>query len=223
MKTISIKNFIQNINIGAFNVKGNIICKEIKNVGSLEYDAEKLAKYIISYFHLEDSYPYLAEVEYDPTLGDILNDSLEEYKKDNYINVKLNDSLKKVLDSYDKTKLLSEYNKYYQNLLTNKEVILYIKEIIDKKDYYNYDMYYKYSKEQCIEEIKTLTHLFNILEDVPFQIGNLGIKEKYISFTPGSYEYENISPFIHFDIYDINHYKRVLKLLKEKIKYVKND
>lgn len=218
MKTISIKNFIQNINIGAFNVKGNIICKEIKNVGSLEYDAEKLAKYIISYFHLEDSYPYLAEVEYDPTLGDILNDSLEEYKKDNYINVKLNDSLKKVLDSYDKTKLLSEYNKYYQNLLTNKEVILYIKEIIDKKDYYNYDMYYKYSKEQCIEEIKTLTHLFNILEDVPFQIGNLGIKEKYISFTPGSYEYENISPFIHFDVYDINHYKRVLKLLEEKIK-----
>lgn len=218
MKTISIKNFIQNINIGAFNVKGNIICKEIKNVGSLEYDAEKLAKYIISYFRLADSYTNLAEIEYDTTLGDILNDSLEEYKKYNYVNVKLNDSLKKTLDGYDKTKLLCEYNKYYQNLLTNKEVILYIKEIIDKKDYYNYDMYNRYSKEQCKEEIKILTHLFNVLEDVPFKIGNLGIKEKYISFAPGSYEYENISPFIHFDVYDINHYKRVLKLLEEKIK-----
>ena len=47
---------------------------------------------------------------------------------------------------------------------------------------------------------------------------DLGIKEKSIIFEVGSYEYENISPCLNFDIYDISYYKRVLNLLKKKLK-----
>ena len=105
-----------------------------------------------------------------------------------------------------------------QNSLTNKEVIKYIKELRDKKDYYFYDKYNNYSKEQCEEELKTLKHLFKLLENVEFRENELGIKEKYISFEIGSYEYENITPFICFDLYDINHYKKVLAILEDKLK-----
>lgn len=79
-------------------------------------------------------------------------------------------------------------------------------------------MYLNYTKEQCKKEIKTLTEIFNILDKVEFEINDLGIKEKSITFEVGSYEYENISPCLNFDIYDISFYKRVLNLLKKKLK-----
>ena len=79
-------------------------------------------------------------------------------------------------------------------------------------------MYLNYTKEQCKKEIKTLTEIFNILDKVEFEINDLGIKEKSITFEVGSYEYENTSPCLNFDIYDISFYKRVLNLLKKKLK-----
>lgn len=51
-------------------------------------------------------------------------------------------------------------------------------------------MYLNYTKEQCKKEIKTLTEIFNILDKVEFEINDLGIKEKSITFEVGSYEYE---------------------------------
>ena len=42
--------------------------------------------------------------------------------------------------------------------------------------------------------------------------------EKSITFEVGSYEYENISPCLNFDEYDISFYKRVLNLLKKMLK-----
>lgn len=79
-------------------------------------------------------------------------------------------------------------------------------------------MYLNYTKEQCKKEIKTLTEIFNILDKVEFEINDLGIKEKSITFEVGSYEYENKSPCLNFDIYDISYYKRVLNLLKKMLK-----
>ena len=79
-------------------------------------------------------------------------------------------------------------------------------------------MYLNYTKEQCKKEIKTLTEIFNILDKVEFEINDLGIKEKSITFEVGSYEYKNISPCLNFDIYDISYYKRVLNLLKKMLK-----
>ena len=79
-------------------------------------------------------------------------------------------------------------------------------------------MYLNYTKEQCKKEIKTLTEIFNILDKVDLEINDIGIKEKSITFEVGSYEYENISPCLNFDIYDISFYKRVLNLLKKKLK-----
>jgi hypothetical protein len=65
---------------------------------------------------------------------------------------------------------------------------------------------------------KNKSEIFNILDKVEFEINDLGIKEKSITFEVGSYEYENISPCLNFDIYDISFYKRVLNLLKKKLK-----
>lgn len=104
---------------------------------------------------------------------------------------------------------------YYQNRLTNVEVIKFIKKLIDDKDLYIYDRYLNYTKEECKKEITKLIALFNILDKIDFEINELGIKEKSITFAVGSYEYKNISPCLNFDIYDISYYKRVLILLKK--------
>ena len=132
--------------------------------------------------------------------------------------------IRRTLDEQEKLRAKTEeeleiqLKKYYQNRLTNIEVIKYIKKLIDDKDLYDYDMYLNYTKEQCKKEIKTLTEIFNILDKVEFEINDLGIKEKSITFEVGSYEYENISPCLNFDIYDISFYKRVLNLLNKKLK-----
>lgn len=217
-RNFTLKNFIQTITTGSFNIKGNILCMNIKNISDLECDAEKLAKCIVECFELTEDYHNLKEVEFDKKIYDLIIGDLEEYKSHNYINVKLDNKLKIMLNKFDKEKLLREYNKYYQNLLTNKEVIIFIKEIINEKDYYNYDRYETYTKEQCEEEIKILKHIFKVLKNVPYQVNKLGIKEKHITFNPGTYEYEHITPFICFDTYEIIHYKRVLKLLEDKLK-----
>ena len=126
--------------------------------------------------------------------------------------------LKEYLNTLDSKKIHLELKKYYQNRLTNIEVIKYIKKLIDDQDLYNYDRYLNYTKEQCEKGIKTLTEIFNILDKVEFEINDLGIKEKSITFEVGSYEYENISPCLNFDEYDISFYKRVLNLLKKMLK-----
>lgn len=216
-KAYDLNIIIQNVNTGAF-VDTGIISYVKENDSSVEQcDAQQLAKCIASYFNILDDYPNLQDVELDKELYNSLLDDLEVYKKNNYVNVKLDNELKEKLDSYNKEELNLEFKKYFQNLLTNKEALRYIKEMIDKKDYYFYERYDKYTKDQCKEEIESLKHIFKILENVEYKENKLGIKEKYISFEPGSYEYENITPFICFDVYDISHYKRVLKLLEDKL------
>lgn len=218
-KVYDLNVFIQNVTIGTF-VNTNIISyTRAKNINNVEHcDARQLTKCIASYFNILDDYPSLQNIEIDKQLYKSLLNDFEKYKKNNYVNVKLDNELKEKLDSFDKEELNSEYKKYFQNLLTNKEVLRYIKEMIDKKDYYFYEQYNNYTKEQCEEEINILRHIFKVLKNVEYRENVLGIKEKHISFEPGSYEYENITPFICFDEYDINHYKRVLDLLENKLK-----
>lgn len=217
-KIYDLNIFIQNVTTGAFADTGIISYARANDSSNIEHcDVQQLAKCIASYFNILEDYPNLQNVELDKEIYNSLLDDLEEYKKNNYVNVKLENELKEKLDSYSREELNLEFKKYFQNLLTNKEVLRYIKEMIDKKDYYFYEKYDKYTKEQCKEEIETLKHIFKILENVEYKENKLGIKEKHISFEPGSYEYENITPFICFDIYDINHYKRVLELLENKL------
>lgn len=207
-KVYDLNIIIQNIITGAFVDTGIISYARESDSSRVENcDAQQLAKCIASYFNILDDYPNMQNIEL-----------FRRIQKYNYVNVKLDNELKEKLDSYSKEELNLEFKKYYQNLLTNKEVLRFIKEMIDKKDYYFYEKYDKYTKKQCKEEIETLKHIFKILENVEYKENNLGIKEKHISFEPGSYEYENITPFICFDVYDINHYKRVLELLENKLK-----
>lgn len=73
--------------------------------------------------------------------------------------------------------------------------------------YFNLDNFYPELKDLKLDKA-----LYDSLRN------DLGIKEKSITFEVGSYEYENISPCLNFDIYDISFYKRVLNLLKKKLK-----
>ena len=215
-KIYNLNNYIQNVTTGGFTGTGIIsFTKENKII---QCDSKKLTKCIATYFNILDNYPNLKNTKLDNNLYNSLLEDLENYKKNNLVNIKLDNNLKEKLDLCNKQELNLEFNKYMQNSLTNKEVIKYIKELRDKKDYYFYDKYNNYSKEQCEEELKTLKHLFKLLENVEFRENELGIKEKYISFEIGSYEYENITPFICFDLYDINHYKKVLAILEDKLK-----
>ncbi|MGN1379214.1 MAG: hypothetical protein ACI4XR_02305 [Bacilli bacterium] len=217
-KVYDLNIFIQNVTTGAFAGTGIISYARTNDIGNVKHcDAKQLAKCIASYFNILDDYPDLQNIEFNTELNNSLLNDFEEYKKNNYIDVKLDNELKEKLDSYGKEELNLEFKKFFQNLLTNKEVLRYIKELIDKKDYYFYEKYNNYTKEQCKEEIETLKQIFKILENVEYKENRLGVKEKHITFEPGSYEYENITPFICFDIYDMNHYKRVLNLLENKL------
>lgn len=216
-KNYSIESIIRYITTGLGIVSESVSVKKYDGI-IINVDAGMLIKCVASYFNLDNFYPEVKDLKLDKTLYDSLKNEFELYKKDNVVNAKLDNNLKEHLNTLDSKQIHLELKKYYQNRLTNIEVIKYIKKLIDNKDLYDYDMYLKYSKEQCEKEIKTLTEIFNILDKVEFEINDLGIKEKSITFEVGSYEYENISPCLNFDIYDISFYKRVLSLLRKMLK-----
>lgn len=214
---ILMQYFIQNILNGA-NYYNGVINVKFSNEEIINANANSLIKCVVSYFNLDNFYPEVKDLKLDKALYDSLKNDFDLYKKDNVVNTELDNNLKEYLNTLDSKKIHLELKKYYQNRLTNIEVIKYIKKLIDDQDLYNYDRYLNYTKEQCEKGIKTLTEIFNILDKVEFEINDLGIKEKSITFEVGSYEYENISPCLNFDIYDISFYKRVLNLLKKKLK-----
>lgn len=214
---ILMQYFIQNILNGA-NYYNGVINVKFSNEEIINANANSLIKCVASYFNLDNFYPEVKDLKLDKALYDSLKNDFDLYKKDNVVNAELDNNLKEYLNTLDSKKIHLELKKYYQNRLTNIEVIKYIKKLIDDQDLYNYDRYLNYTKEQCEKGIKTLTEIFNILDKVEFEINDLGIKEKSITFEVGSYEYENISPCLNFDIYDISFYKGVLNLLKKKFK-----
>ena len=216
-KNYSIESIIRYITTGLGIISESVSVKEYDGI-IINVDAGMLIKCVASYFNLDNFYPEVKDLKLDKTLYDSLRNEFELYKKDNVVNAKLDNNLKEHLNTLDSKQIHLELKKYYQNRLTNIEVIKYIKKLIDDQDLYNYDRYLNYTKEQCEKGIKTLTEIFNILDKVEFEINDLGIKEKSITFEVGSYEYENISPCLNFDIYDISFYKRVLNLLKKKLK-----
>ena len=216
-KNYSIETVIRYITTGLGIVSESVSVKKYDGI-IINVDAGMLIKCVASYFNLDNFYPEVKDLKLDKALYDSLKNDFDLYKKDNVVNAELDNNLKEYLNTLDSKKIHLELKKYYQNRLTNIEVIKYIKKLIDDQDLYNYDRYLNYTKEQCEKGIKTLTEIFNILDKVEFEINDLGIKEKSITFEVGSYEYENISPCLNFDIYDISFYKRVLNLLKKKLK-----
>ena len=213
---ILMQYFIQNILNGA-NYYNGVINVKFSNEEIINANANSLIKCVASYFNLDNFYPEVKDLKLDKALYDSLKNDFDLYKKDNVVKTELDNNLKEYLNTLDSKKIHLELKKYYQNRLTNIEVIKYIKKLIDDQDLYNYDRYLNYTKEQCEKGIKTLTEIFNILDKVEFEINDLGIKEKSITFEVGSYGYENISPCLNFDEYDISFYKRVLNLLKKKL------
>ena len=215
-KNYSIETVIRYITTGLGIVSESVSIKEYDGI-IINVNAGMLIKCVASYFNLDNFYPEVKDLKLDKALYDSLKNDFDLYKKDNVVNAELDNNLKEYLNTLDSKKIHLELKKYYQNRLTNIEVIKYIKKLIDDQDLYNYDRYLNYTKEQCEKGIKTLTEIFNILDKVKFEINDLGIKEKSITFEVGSYEYENISPCLNFDEYDISFYKRVLNLLKKKL------
>ena len=94
--------------------------------------------------------------------------------------------------------------KEYDGIIINVHAGMLIKCV---SSYFNLDNFYPEVKDLKLDKT-----LYDSLRN------DLGIKEKSITFEVGSYEYENISPCLNFDIYDISFYKRVLNLLKKKLK-----
>ena len=94
--------------------------------------------------------------------------------------------------------------KEYDGIIINVDAGMLIKCV---SSYFNLDNFYPEVKDLKLDKA-----LYDSLKN------DLGIKEKSITFEVGSYEYENISPCLNFDIYDISFYKRVLNLLKKKLK-----
>ena len=94
--------------------------------------------------------------------------------------------------------------KEYDGIIINVDAGMLIKCV---SSYFNLDNFYPEVKDLKLDKA-----LYDSLRN------DLGIKEKSITFEVGSYEYENISPCLNFDIYDISFYKRVLNLLKKKLK-----
>ena len=215
-KNYSIETVIRYITTGLGIVSESVSIKEYDGI-IINVNAGMLIKCVASYFNLDNFYPEVKDLKLDKALYDSLKNDFDLYKKDNVVNTELDNNLKEYLNTLDSKKIHLELKKYYQNRLTNIEVIKYIKKLIDDQDLYNYDRYLNYTKEQCEKGIKTLTEIFNILDKVKFEINDLGIKEKSITFEVGSYEYENISPCLNFDEYDISFYKRVLNILKKRL------
>lgn len=101
------------------------------------------------------------------------------------------------------------YNEMINVKLGNDEIINIDANMLIRcvASYFNLDNFYPEVKDLKLDKA-----LYDSLRN------DLGIKEKSIIFEVGSYEYENISPCLNFDIYDISYYKRVLNLLKKKLK-----
>ena len=94
--------------------------------------------------------------------------------------------------------------KEYDGIIINVDAGMLIKCV---SSYFNLDNFYPEVKDLKLDKA-----LYDSVRN------DLGIKEKSITFEVGSYEYENISPCLNFDIYYISFYKRVLNLLKKKLK-----
>ncbi len=101
------------------------------------------------------------------------------------------------------------YNEMINVKLGNDEIINIYANMLIKcvSSYFNLDNFYPEVKDLKLDKA-----LYDSLRN------DLGIKEKSIIFEVGSYEYENISPCLNFDEYDISFYKRVLNLLKKMLK-----
>lgn len=106
------------------------------------------------------------------------------------------------------------YNEMINIKLSNDEIINIDANMLIKcvSSYFNLDNFYPEIKDLKIDKL-----LYDSLKS-EFEINDLGIKEKSITFFVGSYEYENISPCLNFDVYDISFYKRVLSLLRKMLK-----
>lgn len=112
----------------------------------------------------------------------------------------------------------------------------FIQNILNRANYYNEMINVKLGNDEiinidanmlirCVASYFDLDNFYPEVKDLKLDKAlydslrnDLGIKEKSITFEVGSYEYENISPCLNFDIYDISFYKRVLNLLKKKLK-----
>lgn len=101
------------------------------------------------------------------------------------------------------------YNEMINVKLGNDEIINIDANMLIRcvASYFNLDNFYPELKDLKLDKA-----LYDSLRN------DLGIKEKSITFEVGSYEYENISTCLNFDIYDISFYKRVLNLLKKMLK-----
>lgn len=100
------------------------------------------------------------------------------------------------------------YNEMINVKLGNDEIINIDANMLIRcvASYFNLDNFYPEVKDLKLDKI-----LYDSLRN------DLGIKEKSIIFEVGSYEYENISPCLNFDEYDISFYKRVLNILKKRL------
>lgn len=112
----------------------------------------------------------------------------------------------------------------------------FIQNILNRANYYNEMINVKLGNDEiinidanmlirCVASYFDLDNFYPKVKDLKLDKAlydslrkDLDIKEKSIIFEVGSYEYENISPCLNFDIYDISFYKRVLNLLKKKLK-----
>lgn len=169
---------------------------------------------IIKYFNVEDDYPKLKSYQVNQDTYNSLIPIFKSYGDKTKVNVKLTNELKKKLNDFSQDEIYDYLRKFMANYLTNKEIIRYIKEIIDKKDLYHYEKYSNMSKKEKVKEINNITKIFEILDTFPFQTNEIGILYKHIIFDIDSDEYKNLSPSLYFDIYDISYYKRVLERLK---------
>lgn len=100
------------------------------------------------------------------------------------------------------------YNGVINVKLGNDEIINIYANMLIKcvASYFDLDNFYP-----KVKDLKLDKALYDSLRK------DLDIKEKSIIFEVGSYEYENISPCLNFDEYDISFYKRVLNILKKRL------
>lgn len=112
----------------------------------------------------------------------------------------------------------------------------FIQNILNRANYYNEMINVKLGNDKiiniyanmlikCVASYFDLDNFYPKVKDLKLDKAlydslrkDLDIKEKSIIFEVGSYEYENISHCLNFDIYDISFYKRVLNLLKKMLK-----